>query len=733
MRPNIVPMSRTQWSRWMAPWRHVDDGRVWFGIYASRMVLLLCFGAATALVNAFSVTTLILLVVVPYNFIAQRLHRDRGVAHRMLPVDQVLAALCVLLAPQALVGAVICMVATTTDTLGVPVRRVWGFAAAGSVTLLVAAALHRSPLIAAYVLPQFACSVATSNVISFLKNKRSASSERIENLLDGLHAFVYEADLESGDITFCNKQTIDRLGEVTNLSDMKSRLHPDDVEAVRRAFGKGAESLTPFTLEVRVTLDDATVHMEQRTTFANYRGRIRVRTVLFDVSARKRIELEMAHRAFHDSLTELPNRALFLDRLEHALDRAERTSAVHAVLLLDLDNFKDVNDGMGHQVGDELLVEIARRLNLVSRRTDTIARLGGDEFALLLEDTTPEAALRIGREVIDAVGMSYLNAEVTLFPRVSIGVATYPAHGTASSELLRHADMAMYHAKRRRMGVALFDETMNPSSAQKLTILAEFRTALAKNELEAYFQPVVDATTGRLSSCEALVRWNHPTLGVLAPAAFLPTICAGGLSADLARWMLADVIGRIGVWNKLGIAVPVAVNLSAVDVVDVELIDWLLAEMARCSVPAHLLTIELTEAELLDRSSRTIEMLTRLSASGITTAVDDFGTGYSSLVWLRDLPIDTLKIDRSFVDSMFTDERSETIVRSTIQMAQALQINIVGEGVEDNRTAATLRELGCDSLQGYLFSRPVRARDMLEILQAGGYPIDGPVLAASAV
>jgi diguanylate cyclase (GGDEF)-like protein len=717
----------------MAPWRHVDDGRVWFGIYASRMVLLLCLGLATALLNAFSVTTLILLVVVPYNFLAQRLHRDRGVAHPMLPADQVLAALCTLLAPQALVGSVICMVATTTDTLGVPVRRVWAFAAAGSLTLLVASIVHRSPLIAAYALPQFACSVATSNVISFLKNKRSASSERIENLLDGLHAFVYEADLESGEITFCNKQTVDRLGTVNSLSDVTSRLHADDVESVRRALAKGAESLTPFTLEVRITLEDTVLHMEQRTTFAKYRGRVRVRSVLFDVSARKRIELEMAYRAFHDALTDLPNRALFLDRLEHALDRADRTGAAHAVLLLDLDNFKDVNDGMGHQVGDELLVEIGRRLNALSRRTDTLARLGGDEFALLLEDTTPEAAMRIGREIVDAVGVSYLNTEVTLFPRVSVGIATYPAHGASSSELLRHADMAMYHAKKRRMGVATFDETMNPSSAGKLTILAEFRTALTEGELEAYFQPVVDATTGRLSSCEALVRWNHPTLGVLAPAAFLPVICAGGLSADLARWMLTQVIEQIGVWNKLGIAVPVAVNLSAVDVVDVELITWLLAELVRREVPARLLTIELTEAELLDRSSRTIEMLTRLSSAGITTAVDDFGTGYSSLVWLRDLPIDTLKIDRTFVDSMFTDERSETIVRSTIQMAQALKINIVGEGVEDNRTAATLRELGCDSLQGYLFSRPVRAREMLDILRTGGYPVDGPVLLASSV
>jgi diguanylate cyclase (GGDEF)-like protein len=716
-----------QWKKAFARWKQFDDGSVWFGIYCSRTLMLICLALTSASVGARSVTLFVTLVVIPYNLTAQLLHRKHGRAHKWLPLDQPLAAICTLLAPQALVGSVICMVASMTDAMGLPVRRVQAFAASGTAILLVAAYVHHDYSMAAYVIPQLACSIATSNVVSYLKNKRSASSQRFESLLDGLHAFVHEADLATGEITFCNQQTIDRIGPVKNLSELLARLHPEDIEVVTRSYAKGAATLTPVTLEVRVILEDAVLHMEQRTTFAKYRGRIRVRSVLFDVSSRKRVELEMQHRAFHDSLTELPNRALFLDRLQHALDRAERTKTRHAVLLLDLDNFKDVNDGMGHQVGDELLIEVGKRLGRIARRTDTLARLGGDEFAVLLEDTTRDAALRIGQQLVDSVGQSYQNGEMSLVPRISIGVATYPLNGSTGSELLRQADMAMYHAKRHRLGVSAFDDTMNPASAQKLALIADFRSALINGQLEAYFQPVVDSETGRVSSCEALVRWNHPELGLMSPASFVPIICAGGLSGDLARWMLTEVIEQIDKWNFLNVAIPIAVNLSAVDIADSKLIDWLLRELNNRKIPTKLLTIELTESELLDQSLQTIEILKRLNDAGVTIAVDDFGTGYSSLVWLRDLPICTLKIDRSFIESMFTDERSETIVRSTIQMAQALGLQIVGEGVENNHTASALRHLGCDNLQGYLFSKPVRANEMLDILSTGGYPVDGPV------
>jgi diguanylate cyclase len=705
-------------------WRRLEDGRIWFGIYMLRTLVLVLSAVATTVNGAPRIAFVLGLVVVPYNLLAQWSHIRNSRPHPLLPLDQTLAGICAIVAPEAAIGTIICCAASAASSaLGLPARRVQRFVLSGSVLLLVSALIHRDYVLATFAIPQAVGALAIANIVAYVRTKRSVSSQRFENLLDGIHAYVHEADLESGEVTYCNQQVIDRLGAVTHLSELYKLIHPDDVGNVLSAYQRAAQNLSPVTIELRLILDDDVRFMEQRTTFTRYKGRVRLQTVLFDVSLRKNVELEMEHRAFHDTLTALPNRSLFFDRLDHALVRAERGRTQHAVLLCDLDNFKDVNDGMGHHIGDALLIEIGARLSRVVGKVNTLARLGGDEFAILLEDTTPADALEIGRKLTAAVGSAYVNGEMTVFPRISIGVASFPEHGSNSSELLQHADMAMYHAKRLRLGVVGFEEDMNPASAQKLAVLADFRRALTNNELEAFFQPVVDAVTRRVSSCEALVRWNHPTLGLLTPASFVPIVCTGGLSSDLAKWMLSEVVEQIDGWNRAGVAVPISVNMSAVDIADDDLIDWLLSELLTRSIDPSLLTIELTEAELLDQSDRTIGTLKRLREAGVTTAVDDFGTGYSSLVWLRDLPIRSLKIDRSFVDSMFSDERSETIVRSTIQMAEALHLNIVGEGVEDAETAAALQKLGCHSLQGYLFSRPVDAAAMKRILLSEISPV----------
>jgi diguanylate cyclase (GGDEF)-like protein len=707
----------------LSTWKKHEDGRLWMGIYIVRTIMLFVMSIAAAIADAPRISAFVMLVVVPYNLIMMSFHRRHGRAHNLLPLDQVLAAISTLIAVQAAYGTVISsLVGAVSATMSLPPRRVQTFVCAGSAVLFAAAIVHHDQTLLAFVPVQLGSAFALANTVSYLKNKRSAASDRFESLLDGLHAYVHEADLRTGEILYSNNQITESIGRITQLQDLAQHVHPDDLPTVLRALEKGAANLAPASFDIRIMVGDTTMYMEQRMTFAKVRGRTRVRSVLFDVSARKHIELEMAHRAFHDPLTELPNRALFLDRLDHALSRAEKTNTEHAVLLLDLDNFKDVNDGMGHHVGDDLLIEVGRRLNRKTSRTDTLARLGGDEFAILLEDTNSEEAILIGRELIHIVGGAYLNGEITLFPRISIGISNYPKNGTTGSELLRQADVAMYYAKRHRLGVAGFDDEMNPDSAQKLSVLADFRDALMNNELEAFFQPVVDAGTGAIASCEALVRWNHPKLGLLSPASFVPVVCAGGLSSELARWMLTEVVTQIESWTRQGVEIPVSVNMSAVDIADDSLVDWLLAEIALREISPKLLTIELTEAELLDQSDRTILTLKRLRDAGVATAVDDFGTGYSSLVWLRDLPIGALKIDRSFIDSMFTDERSETIIRSTIQMAKALHLNIIGEGVETSEAAAALRNLGCHNLQGYLFSRPVSAQKMTAILTSGVNP-----------
>jgi diguanylate cyclase (GGDEF)-like protein len=711
---------KSLWDGRVKHWKQFDDGQLWYGIYLVRFVVLAALAVGSWLLGAVMLSVAVVLVVVPHNSAAMIYHRRTGKAHPLLPVDQVLAALCLFISPVALVGTVVCiLVASVTSTLGLPVRRVQVFSAVSCGIVILASVAHGLTPMAIFGLPLFVSACALSNLISYLKHKLVSSVARFQALLDGLHAYVYEIDLDTKKVLYCNKQTVDLIGPVNVIDDLLRFIHPDDLNLVSRAMERGQLNRSAASFELRVIIDDRTMYMEQRMTFALHRGRTRVRSVLFDTSARKHVEMEMAHRAFHDSLTDLPNRALFLDRLEHAVARGERTEAQHAVLMLDLDNFKDVNDGMGHSAGDQLLVEIASRLARCMRRTDTLARLGGDEFAILLEDTTPEVALEMGLRITKAVGATYNNGSMTLFPRVSVGIANYPETVDSPSELLRHADMAMYHAKRLRLGVVAFDVEMDSASADKLAILADFRSALTNGELEAFFQPVVDSSNSKVTSCEALVRWNHPTKGRLSPAAFVPVVCAGGLSSDLARWMLGQVLDQVHEWNVAGVAVPTSVNMSAVDIADLELVDWVLNEVASRKIPAHLLSIELTEAELLDQSERTITTLKRLRDAGVLTAVDDFGTGYSSLVWLRDLPIRTLKIDRSFIDSMFTDERSETIVRSTIEMAKALRLKIVGEGVENSQTAEALRALGCDSLQGYHFSRPVQSIEMKEILING--------------
>ncbi len=709
------------WTQELSRWKHHDDGRVWLSMYVTRNAMLVCLAALAAFAGAPWASVLILTTALPHALFCARSHQRTGRASQFLVMDQSLAAICALAGPKAALGSVVCMIALGGDALGIDVRRVRTASIVASAILLVAAVLHRDPVLGAFIVPQLAASIAVANLVSYLKNKRAATSDRLESLLDGLHAYVHEADLDTGEIVYCNQHIVNRIGPIATLRDLTRHIHPDDLGQVIRSHARAAQTMSPVTSELRMIFGDDVTFMEQRTTFAEYRGRVRVRSVMFDVSARKHVELEMEHRAFHDPLTDLPNRSLFLDRLTHAIDRATREPSTHTVLLLDLDSFKDVNDSMGHQAGDKLLMEIAGRLHRSMRQTDTLARLGGDEFAVLLEDTDSPSAARIARHLIDSVGHAYSVDETTLYPRVSIGVATFPESGRTPSELLRNADAAMYHAKRLRTGVAEFHDDMHSSSVEKLAVLADFRIALEKGELEACFQPVVDAVSCRLTSCEALVRWNHPRLGRLSPAAFVPVISAGGLSGDLARWMLGVAMDQIEKWVALDQVVPIAVNMSAIDIGNDDLIGWLLDEVTRRAIRPALLTIELTEAELLDQSARTFATLDRLSSAGITITVDDFGTGYSSLVWLRDLPIRTLKIDRSFIDSMFSDERSETIIRSTIEMAKALQLNIVGEGVEDYETAVALRELGCHSLQGFHFGRAVHADELQAFFSDGDY------------
>jgi diguanylate cyclase (GGDEF)-like protein/PAS domain S-box-containing protein len=700
------------------PWRRWDDGRLWPSIYLTRSAMLVGLAVASLVTGAPWVAVFVAGVVLPYNLAMQLWHRRYGRASKLIPADQILAAACTVISPKVAIGTAICLIAgTTTASIGLPRRWAQSTLALATLMLFGAGVLHNDTTIMAFALPVGVAGVAFSNLIAYLFNKRLAAHGRYEELLDSMAAVVIESDPSTGKVVYANRMA-ERLfghGEVSE-SDLLELIHPDDRERIQNSVVRALRLRSPIVLELRVRDGDSYLHMEQRTSFAEIRGRLRVRSVLFDVSARKRVELEMAHRAFHDSLTDLPNRALLNDRIEHAIARGARLEAEHAVLLLDLDNFKDVNDALGHHAGDSLLIEITQRLRYIMRTSDTLARFGGDEFVILLEDTPQHVACEIATRVRHEVGQVFEVANSTLYPRVSIGIARWPNDADTAEDLLRLADVAMYEAKRSRDGFALYDVAMNPNATRKLALLSEFRLAIGANQLRAYFQPIVDSRTSTVLSCEALVRWEHPVHGLLAPADFLQTVAAGGLSGDLARWMLTVAMDRIQTWCIEQRAIPVSVNLSAFDLANDDLVSWLISEVETRDFPVHLLTLELTETELLEYGGRALAALVRLQNAGVATAVDDFGTGYSSLVWLRDLPVRSLKIDRSFVDAMCTDERAAAIVSSTIHMARSLHLDVVAEGVENVETAEALEELGCTTLQGYLYGRPVAIEEFENLM-----------------
>ena len=700
-------------------WRRWEDGHLWPGLYNARTLMLLVLSAFVAILGAPAVSVFIVVVVVPYNIFMAHHHRVSGHPHVLLSIDQCLAATCALISPSAVPGTVMCMlVGAVGASIGQPARRVHRSIALGSMILLAAGFIHGDKSLMLFALPIGASAVMVSNLVAYTYNKRQSAQTRFESLLDGIHAFVVENDCQTGEILYANHSaTVLRSRNGYADGSLYDLVHPEDRERVERQSRHAMASRTPLTTEVRLCDQDRTIEMEMRTTFTEVGGQFRMRSILFDIAARKRVERELAHRAFHDTLTGLANRAHQGDRLEHALRRAVRSETGHAFLLLDLDNFKDVNDGFGHATGDALLVEIARRLGSVLRKGDTLARLGGDEFAVLLEDTDLATAREVAERMRAEIGQQQSAGGLQVFSSVSIGLSLFPLHAETPEDLMRTADVAMYHAKRTKTGLAVYNATMNPESARRLTMAAELHTAITDSQLRVFFQPIVDGKSGTLASCEALVRWEHPTRGLIAPTEFVPVAHAAGLSVELARAVTDLTLSHLERWQSLGIALPVSINLSATDLIDVAFIDWFIGQVRTRGIRTDLVTIELTEIELVAHKQETHTALLRLREAGISSAVDDFGTGYSSLSWLRDLPVSTLKVDRSFVEAVCTDERALAIVQSTVQLANSLNLKVIGEGVENRSTADVLSAMGCDSFQGFLYGRAVNGSVFEAILQ----------------
>jgi diguanylate cyclase (GGDEF)-like protein len=437
------------------------------------------------------------------------------------------------------------------------------------------------------------------------------------------------------------------------------------------------------------------------------------------VSFREVSTLAHSHQlALTDELTGLGNRRAFYEQVERRL-----TSAPHvegALLLLDLDRFKEVNDSLGHHAGDNLLCHVAERIaGCLIGVNDVLARLGGDEFAVFLLDVDVEGAETVAQRIHDALAPPFSVDGVTVRVEASIGVSLLPAHGQEVSTLLRRADIAMYQAKERRTGHWVYRSDGDSSEGQdRLRTLEELREAVYGRGLVVHYQPKVDSRTSAVRGVEALVRWNHPVRGLLYPAAFLPLAEDSGLMRELTTAVLEQSMDQVVEWRRAGRSLAVAVNLSASSLVDLELPDRICSILFSRNLPSESLELEITEDFLMGDRERAREILTQLRGLGIRVAVDDFGTGYSSLAYLRELPIDELKLDRSFVQPMSEDPRAAAIVRSTIGLAHSLGMTLVAEGVENEATAAHLASSGCDASQGYFYARPLPADELERWLDA---------------
>ncbi len=445
--------------------------------------------------------------------------------------------------------------------------------------------------------------------------------------------------------------------------------------------------------------------------------------VLADALERQAIEEDIRHRALHDSLTGLPNRALFLDRLDHTLAALRRRGGLAAILFLDLDHFKLVNDSLGHHVGDELLTAAAPRLKQAVRASDTVARFGGDEFGILLEAIADERdAIQMAERVAAAFSRPFVLDGNEHFVSASVGIALARG-GELPQELIRDADAAMYRAKERgRARYELFDEVMRGRAIARLRVENDLRRALERDELRLEYQPMVSLADRSIRSVEALVRWEHPERGRVMPAEFLPIAEANGLIEPIGRWVLEHACRQAGHWYRSRpdqSPIGIAVNLSALQVARPELPELVLRSLQASGLDASCLSLEITESAMLGDFDALHDALDALKEVGVRLVLDDFGMGYSSLAYLTRLPLDAVKVDRSFVDGLGTDGRDTAITDAIIAMSRALSLEVIAEGVESQAQADTLLALGCRLAQGYHFARPMPAAGVSEMLWGG--------------
>jgi diguanylate cyclase (GGDEF)-like protein/PAS domain S-box-containing protein len=572
-----------------------------------------------------------------------------------------------------------------------------------------------------------------------LKESQEALHEHemnLEFLVNHVPVVVYKAETgQNGRWWYVSPQIEQLLGytPVEWLDDPTlwwKRIHPDDQEQVladeEAMTIVGTTSKTDATQYRMITKegriiwvnDDAAVIRDENGAPLYWSG------VLSDITDRKVLEDQLKHQAFHDPLTGLANRALFVDRVKHALKRADRESSRVAVLFFDLDDFKNINDSFGHIAGDELLVLMAARLGECLRPGDTFARLGGDEFAIFLENTSLSSATSVAYRLLEALGEPFKVGSREVMVHATIGIEFAEATTTKVEELLRNADVAMYVAKSKgKARYELFDPSMHTAALRRLEMKGELQQAIENGDFVLHYQPIVSLAEGALLGIEALIRWNHETRGLIPPVEFIPLAEESGLIVPLGRWVLREACRQANAWPIKNPEISLSVNVSPRQFQHPGLVEDVANALWDSHIDPSILTIEITESVLIHDTDAAIEKLSRLKDFGVRIAVDDFGTGYSSLGYLKRFPIDILKIDKSFIDGVGNSSEESAIAHAIIKLGGSLGLEVVAEGIEDPGQVDALQSLRCERGQGFFFSKPVDAETMGEILAEGRFPL----------
>ena len=501
-------------------------------------------------------------------------------------------------------------------------------------------------------------------------------------------------------------------------------IHPKDVKRVRAEFQRllqGEGTAQPIEFRFRHA-HGHWIHLEALGSNLLEHAIRGVVLTSRDVTERKQAEARANYVAHHDSLTGLPNRLLMQDRLHQAITQARRSGGQVALMFIDLDRFKLVNDSFGHLIGDTLLKQVAARLSHCLRDTDTVARLGGDEFTIMLPDVdSPQGAGEVAERILADLAQPFKESEQELYVSASIGISLFPRDGAVPEELVKHADTAMYSAKDSgRNSYCYFTQGLNLEVREKVMMESGLRRAIARGELRLFYQPKIDLSSGRVIGAESLVRWQHPTLGLVSPAKFIPVAEESGLIVPLGEWVLHAACEQLRRWQLEGHELQVGINVSARQFRQRNLAELVLRAMADSHIDPRFVEIEVTESAIMNDAQSSIATLEAMKAHGISISIDDFGTGYSSLSYLKRLPLDILKIDQSFVRDITTDHNDAAIVRAIIGLARSLGKKVIAEGVEDDNQLSFLNAYGCNYGQGYLFGKPLDPAMFIEVMRAQG-------------